>query len=219
MRGTHCSAGMTPTHTRRRGRLYRYYVCLGASRRGHDTCPVRSIAAGEVEGLVLGAYRFGAGRAYADIVAERLGALEEERVDGLQPFGQFLRRRFEPAMRTCRSVEARQESLSRRIARAADLLRTRVDVQLEAQNQALLASLDRRAQLQLRLQETVEGLSVVAISYYLVGLVGYLVRGLDDLGLPVPVPTTTALALTTPVAVALVWLAIRRLRRRLAHAP
>jgi site-specific DNA recombinase len=48
---------MTPTHTRRRGRLYRYYVCLGASRRGHDTCPVRSIAAGEVEGLVFGQVR------------------------------------------------------------------------------------------------------------------------------------------------------------------
>jgi site-specific DNA recombinase len=57
MRCTHCSAAMTPTHTRRRGRLYRYYICLGASRRGHDTCPVRSIAAGEVEGLVLGQVR------------------------------------------------------------------------------------------------------------------------------------------------------------------
>jgi site-specific DNA recombinase len=57
MRCTHCSSAMTPTHTRRRGRLYRYYVCLGASRRGHDTCPVRSIAAAEVEGLVLGQVR------------------------------------------------------------------------------------------------------------------------------------------------------------------
>jgi site-specific DNA recombinase len=57
MRCTHCSAAMTPTHTRRRGRLYRYYVCLGASRRGHDTCPVRSIAAAELEGLVLGQVR------------------------------------------------------------------------------------------------------------------------------------------------------------------
>jgi site-specific DNA recombinase len=57
MRCTHCSWAMTPTHTRRRGRLYRYYVCLGASRRGHDTCPVRSIAASEIEGLVLGKVR------------------------------------------------------------------------------------------------------------------------------------------------------------------
>jgi len=57
MQCTHCNSAMTPTHTRRRGRLYRYYVCLGASRRGHDTCPVRSIAASEVEGLVLGQVR------------------------------------------------------------------------------------------------------------------------------------------------------------------
>jgi site-specific DNA recombinase len=57
VRCTHCSSAMTPTHTRRRGRLYRYYICLGASRRGHDTCPVRSIAASEVEGLVLGQVR------------------------------------------------------------------------------------------------------------------------------------------------------------------
>jgi site-specific DNA recombinase len=57
MRCTHCSSAMTPTHTRRRGRLYRYYVCLGASRKGHDTCPVRSVAASEVEGLVLGQVR------------------------------------------------------------------------------------------------------------------------------------------------------------------
>jgi hypothetical protein len=57
MRCTHCSAAMTPSQTRRRGKLYRYYICLGASRRGHDACPVRSIAAGEVEGLVLGQVR------------------------------------------------------------------------------------------------------------------------------------------------------------------
>jgi site-specific DNA recombinase len=57
MRCTHCGSAMTPTHTRRHGRLYRYYICLGASRRGHDTCPVHSIAAGEVEGLVLGQVR------------------------------------------------------------------------------------------------------------------------------------------------------------------
>jgi site-specific DNA recombinase len=43
--------------SRRRGRLYRYYACLGASRRRHDTCPVRAIAASEVERLVLGQVR------------------------------------------------------------------------------------------------------------------------------------------------------------------
>jgi site-specific DNA recombinase len=76
MRCTHCSSAMTPTHTRRRGRLYRYYVCLGASRRGHDTCPVRSIAAAEVEGLVLGQVR----RLLAspELVARTITAVQRE---------------------------------------------------------------------------------------------------------------------------------------------
>jgi site-specific DNA recombinase len=76
MRCTHCSSAMTPTHTRRRGRLYRYYVCLGASRRGHDTCPVRSIAAAEVEGLVLGQVR----RLLAspELVARTIAAVRRE---------------------------------------------------------------------------------------------------------------------------------------------
>jgi site-specific DNA recombinase len=76
MRCTHCSSAMTPTHTRRRGRLYRYYVCLGASRRGQDTCPVRSIAASEVEGLVLGQAR--RLLASSELVARTLAAVRHE---------------------------------------------------------------------------------------------------------------------------------------------
>jgi site-specific DNA recombinase len=77
MRCTHCNSAMTPTHTRRRGRLYRYYVCLGASRRGHDTCPVRSIAASEVESLVLGQVR----RLLAapEVVARTITAVRREK--------------------------------------------------------------------------------------------------------------------------------------------
>jgi site-specific DNA recombinase len=76
MRCTQCSSAMTPTHTRRCGRLYRYYVCLGASRRGHDTCPVRSIAASEVESLVLGQVR----RLLAspELVARTINAVQRE---------------------------------------------------------------------------------------------------------------------------------------------
>ena len=174
--------------------------------------------AAEAERLLTeSAYRFGAARAYAEIVADRLAALGEERIEGYQPLGQFLARRFEPAMRTCRSVEERRESLSRRIARNADLLRTRVNVQLEAQNQALLASMDRRARLQLRLQETVEGLSVVAISYYVVGLLGYVLKGFDGAA-GLPLASGTVLALATPVVVGGVWLGLRGLRRRLGHS-
>jgi len=123
-------------------------------------------------------YRFGASRAYDGIVSERLDALDEQVVPGYDTWEGFLLRRVAPAMRTCRSVEERQANLSRKLTRATTLLRTWVDVEVEKQNRDLLASMNNRARLQLRLQQTVEGLSVAAIVYYLAGLVGYLAKGI-----------------------------------------
>ena len=127
-------------------------------------------------------YRFGASRAYDGIVAERLVALEEAAVPGNDTWATFLQRRLAPAMRTCRSVEERQANLSRKLTRATQLLRTWVDVEVEKQNRSLLASMNNRARLQLRLQRTVEGLSVAAVSYYVVGLIGYLAKGTSVFG-------------------------------------
>jgi len=118
-------------------------------------------------------FRFGATGAYETIVNQRIGVLREERFMGRQTFGEFMMRRFDPAMRTVKSTQARLQAMSDRAVRASDLLRTRVDVERSAQNQELLTSMDKRADLQLRLQKTVEGLSVVAISYYAVNLVLY----------------------------------------------
>ncbi len=161
------------------------------------------------------AFRFGGTRAYHQLVRDRLRELREERFEPFQPLGQFLARRFEPAMRTCGSAAERLEGLSRRISRAADLVRTRVDLELQEQNRALLASMERRAALQLRLQETVEGLSVVVLSYYLVGLAAYLVKGIGPwLGLA-PKAQPPLVAAFVPLAVAAVWLGLRRLRRRI----
>lgn len=53
----HCNAAMTPTHTRRRGRLYRYYICSHRNRTGKDVCPLGSIPAGEIEGAVFSQVR------------------------------------------------------------------------------------------------------------------------------------------------------------------
>ena len=52
-----CGSAMTPSHTRRRGRQYRYYLCTSAIKRGHAACPVRSVAADEAETLVLAQVR------------------------------------------------------------------------------------------------------------------------------------------------------------------
>jgi uncharacterized membrane-anchored protein len=156
-------------------------------------------------------YRFTAARAYYALVKARLQELRERRVEGFQTIAEFMDRRLAPAMRTCESVAARQEDLSRRLTRAANLLRTRVDVAVEAQNRDLLASMDRRARLQLRLQQTVEGLSVVAISYYLVGLAAYAVKAAEAAGLPLSTDLAVGIAIV-PV-VALVWYMVRRVKR------
>lgn len=160
-------------------------------------------------------YRFGASRAYDGIVRERLEALDEEPVPGHDTWAGFLKRRVAPAMRTCRSVEERQANLSRKLTRATTLLRTWVDVEVEKQNRDLLASMNNRARLQLRLQQTVEGLSVAAVSYYVVGLIGYLAKGgASVFGHAVAPEAVTAAAV--PVVVLAVWWAVRRIRH--SHA-
>jgi len=156
-------------------------------------------------------FRFGAAQAYYRLVGQRIGELRETRLAGVQTLQEFMDRRLAPAMSTCSSIADRQAELSARIARASQLLRTRVDVALERQNQALLASMDRRARLQLRLQQTVEGLSIAAITYYVVGLVGYVAKGLRPL--KVPIDPEAAAAVAVPIVAVGAWLALRRARR------
>jgi len=159
-------------------------------------------------------YRFAAARAYSELVRSRLIELREERHEGYQTIQEFLDRRLWPAMRTCESVEERLADVSRRATRAANLLRTRVDFVVQQQNQGLLGSMDRRAKLQLRLQETVEGLSVAAITYYAVGLVGYAAKALKDIG-ALPVEPALIQGLAVPVVAIGVWMGLHRFRKRL----
>ena len=159
------------------------------------------------------AFRFGAAGAYEAIVNDRISVLREERTRSRQTFAEFMTRRFEPAMRTCRSAQRRLTELESRAERASNLLRTRVDVGTSVQNVEVLRRMDERAALQLRLQETVEGLSVVAISYYAVNLGANLLR---PLGAAAGVSEGWVYALLTPVVVLSVWAAVRRIRRRIA---
>ena len=155
-------------------------------------------------------YRFGATRAYAAIVRERIALLDEHRLGSSQLFREFLTRRFEPAVRTVEATENRLSQLAERARRAGDLLRTRVDVQRTAQNQQLLESLDARAATQLHLQRTVEGLSVVAISYYALSLGVYL---LTPLAHGAGIDKAVLGALLVPPVVLAVWLVVRRIRK------
>ncbi|MBV5310452.1 DUF3422 family protein [Chromatium okenii] len=157
--------------------------------------------------------RFEASRAYYGVVVQRLDQLRQRRIEGLQTFTEFLDARLAPAIATCNSTSKRQQDLAERAARLTSLLRARVEVRLQEQNRSLLESMDRRAQLQLRLQETVEGLSVIAIGYYGVGLVGYLLKGLEAHGWLIHATYVTGLA--APLIVLVAWLGIRRMKERL----
>ncbi len=156
-------------------------------------------------------FRFSAAKAYHSIVMSRLAELREERIEGNQRLSTFIERRLGPAIRSFQAILDRQNSTAARIARASSLLRTRVDVELERQNQELLASMDRRSSLQLRLQQTVEGLSVAAVSYYCIGILSWLLKGIPKNVLPVdPAVITTA---AVPFIVFSIWMMVRRIRK------
>ena len=162
--------------------------------------------------LARSAFRFGAQEAYEALVNQRIAVLREARFSGRQTFAEFMMRRFDPAMRTCRSVQARMAALAERAKRAGDLLSTRVNVDRASQNAELLLSMDRRAATQLRLQKTVEGLSVVAISYYALNLVAALLYPIAErVGWSEGAVTAAAVL---PV-VLVVWLLVRGVRKRL----
>lgn len=183
----------------------------GAEKTLHDLLAI----SGELETmLVRNSFRFGASGAYEAIVNQRVAVMREERMAGYQTFAEFMMRRYDPAMRTVKSAERRLQALATRAARAGELLRTRVDVERSAQNQSLLASMDRRADLQLRLQHTVEGLSVVAISYYAVSLATYLLLPLAEAA---HWPKSVLTAVLVPVVAGVVWGMIRSIRRRMEH--
>ncbi len=174
--------------------------------------------AADVESARAGSqYRFGASRAYHELVRTRIGELRERRVPGVQTIDEFMTRRLAPAMATCASVSQRLRDLSERVAQASGLLSTRVEIAREQHNQALLASMERRARLQLRLQQTVEGLSIAAVSYYVVGLVGFAAKALAASGLRVN--PDVAVGASIPVVVLLVATALRRARRKFLDTP
>ena len=169
--------------------------------------------AAEVENSVARTtFRFGASRAYHGLVMQRIEELREARISGLPTFDEFMQRRLLPAMNTCAAMSRRQEDLSGRVARNSQLLRTRVDIELERQNQELLSQMNRRARLQLRLQETVEGLSVVVLTYYGSQLVQYLAKGTKDLH---HASTDVITAISIPLIAGLVAWGTHRMRRKL----
>jgi uncharacterized membrane-anchored protein len=166
-----------------------------------------------VESLSGSGGRFSASRAYEKLVLARIQELREERIEGMPTIQEFMERRFAPAMETCRSVWARHEQIAARIARAVDLLRTRVNLTQEKDVTRLLAGMERTARNQLHLQHAVEGLSVAAISYYVLSLAAAAFKALHVLNLPIEPELAEGLAIG-PVVLAVIAIT-RRTRSRL----
>ena len=171
-----------------------------------------SALAARIEALTLETgYRYSASQAYYRLVKARTAELREERIEGVPTIGEFMERRLSPAIETCLSAASHQERLANKIARVNDLLRTRVNIAQEKQTQEVRKSLSQSARLQLRLQQAVEGLSVVAISYSLVGLAAYGLKGVKGLGLSLEVDA--AIGVLLPLLCGLTWWNMRRMHR------
>jgi uncharacterized membrane-anchored protein len=171
------------------------------------------LAAQTEELITASNYRFNASNAYYALVMSRLDELHESAQSGLMTLAEFLNRRMSPAYRTCEGVSHNLDELAARIDRASELLRTRVNLQIEAQNQQLLRSMDDRSSMQLRLQQAVEGLSIVAITYYGVGLLKYLLNATTAAGLSVPKAIIVGIAV--PVLLFSSWAGVRSLKKSL----
>lgn len=170
--------------------------------------------AARVEKLSLdNSYRFSASQAYYRIIHARIEELRETRIEGTPTVGEFMDRRLTPAMSTCEAIARRQEALAARIAHTNDLLRTRVGIVQEQQNRQILQSMNTRAAQQLRLQQAVEGLSVVAISYYLAGLFSYAGKAMKAAGWPINPDIATGILV--PAIAAAVWFGLRRMHKRM----
>jgi len=190
-----------------------------ASGSGSDEAQLSDLIklAAEVESaLAFSQFRFGASRAYYELVITRIGELRERRLPGMQTINEFMTRRLAPAVATSATVSQRLRDLSERIAQTSGLLSTRVDIVREKQNQALLASMERRARLQLRLQQTVEGLSIAAITYYVLGIVGFGAKALQAAGLPIHPEVAVGVAI--PIVIVVVAIALKRARRKLTSS-
>ena len=175
---------------------------------------ITSLAARLEQLAVDNSYRFSASNAYFKLVHSRIDELRERRIEGVPTISEFMQRRLTPAMNTCLSTDRRQKTLAERIANTNSLLRTRVGIRQEQQNNQILQSMNKRAAQQLRLQQAVEGLSVVAISYYLAGLVSYVGKALKAAGLHIDTDLMTGISL--PVLALIVWLGLRQLKKNLS---
>ncbi len=161
-------------------------------------------------------FRLSASEAYFQLVQRRITDLQEINISGIQGFGEFMERRLVPAMKTCSTFSLRIRETSHRVSRISQLLQTRVEIAREEQNSKLLASMEERSKHQLHLQQAVEGLSIVAISYYGIGLASYVFKAMKTMGILHDVELATGIA--TPLVLLAVAMMTRKIRNSFRKA-
>ncbi|NQY89866.1 MAG: DUF3422 domain-containing protein [Colwellia sp.] len=190
------------------------YIAFGTEKSDRELLTQVSKIAAKVEDFrSQSTYRFSATNAYYDVALQRMEELKEEEISGYMTIREFLMRRITPAVKTCQTASNHLEDISRRVTRASDLLRTRVEMVLQEQNQTLLKSMNHRAHVQMRLQQTVEGLSVAAISYYGMQLFETMLTSLPALGIEYNHELVSGFAV--PIVIAIVFVGTRLVHRRL----
>jgi uncharacterized membrane-anchored protein len=152
-------------------------------------------------------YRFSATNAYYDLVCSRIAQLKEQEISNKERLSEFVTRRLSPGVKTCQALTRRLDALACRIERASGLLQTRVDLSIEQQNQKLLAAINQRGEVQLRLQQVVEGVSIVAIVYYSMSLLDYVLNALASIDLALN--ETLVKGAAVPVLLVFTWLVMR----------
>ncbi len=190
------------------------YIALGTDKSDRELLTQVSKIAAKVEDFrSQSTYRFSATNAYYDVALQRMEELKEEEIPGYMTMQEFLMRRITPAVKTCQTASNHLEDISRRVTRASDLLRTRVDMVLQEQNQILLKSMNHRAHVQMRLQQTVEGLSVAAISYYGMQLFETMLTSLPTFGIEYNHKLVSGFAV--PIMIGIVFVGTRLIHKRL----
>jgi len=159
-------------------------------------------------------YRFAAGHAYGDVLRMRLAGIRENSTTRGSTLTHYIGNRVDPGLATCAAMEKRLAVLSEKIERAIGMLNVRIGVDMQVQNAAVLDSIARTGRSQFLLQRTVEGLSTIAISYYLLGIVGYALAGPLEM---LHWQKTMTLSIAAPIVLLVVWLMVRAIRK--SHEP
>jgi len=119
---------------------------------------------------------------YDKIVHSTLASLGEKTLESYRPLSDYVLSGVTGVAEGYQQLLKRIDTLRSGFEGIIGIIRTRVDLIVEAQNLTLLKSVDQTTKSQVILQHTVEGLSVIVIAYYLSGLAGYVFKGLSEVG-------------------------------------